>query len=87
MAAILGVVSSGMAVVSLAIQVAESIQKVRSFCSFIQSAPDDILLAIEELEILSVVLEHVDRSLQQHVFSDPKVRRVVLRSYTSVVLE
>jgi hypothetical protein len=80
MAELLGVVSNGMAVVSIAIQVAESIEKLKSFYSLIQSAPEDILFAIEELETLSMVFEEVDRSMQQQLFLDPRVKVTVLRS-------
>ncbi|KAH7317327.1 hypothetical protein BKA65DRAFT_557532 [Rhexocercosporidium sp. MPI-PUGE-AT-0058] len=81
MAELLGVVSSGMAVVSLAIQAAESIEKLKSFYSLIQSAPEDILFAIDELETLSMVFEEVDRSMQQQLFLDPRVKVTVLRSF------
>jgi hypothetical protein len=81
MAEALGIVSSAFAVVSLAVQVAESIEKLKTFCSLIQGAPDDIRLAVDELETLSMVLEDVDRNVQQQVFLDPRVKTVVLRSY------
>jgi hypothetical protein len=82
MAEALGIVSSAFAVVSLAVQVAESIEKLKTFCSLIQGAPDDIRLAVDELETLSMVLEDVDRNVQQEVFLDPRVKTVVLRSYS-----
>ncbi|KAL2063621.1 hypothetical protein VTL71DRAFT_5426 [Oculimacula yallundae] len=81
MAEVLGTVASGFAVVSLAIQIAETIQKLRKFHSLMQSAPTDILFAIEELETLSMVLEDVDRSMQEQVFLDPKVKLIVVRSW------
>ncbi|KAH6711298.1 hypothetical protein BKA61DRAFT_692914 [Leptodontidium sp. MPI-SDFR-AT-0119] len=81
MAEILGTVASGFAVVSLAIQVAETIHKLKSFHSLMQSAPADILFAIEELETLSMVLEDVDRSMQEQLFLDPRVKGAVMRSW------
>ena len=80
MGELIGVVSSGVAVVSLAIQVAESIEKLKSFYSLIQSAPEDILFAMDEFETLSMVFEEVDRSMQQQLFLDPRVKVAVLRS-------
>ncbi|CZT51960.1 uncharacterized protein RSE6_13187 [Rhynchosporium secalis] len=65
MAEILGTIASGFAVISLAIQIAGTIQKLKNFHSLMQSAPTDILFAIEELETLSMVLEDVDRSMQE----------------------
>lgn len=81
MAETLGAVASGFAVVSLAIQVAETINKLRNFYSLMQSAPADILFAIEDLETLSLILEDVDRSVQQQVFLDPKAKLGVMRSW------
>lgn len=81
MAEILGTVTSGFAVVSLAIQVAETIHKLKTFHSLMQSAPADILFAIEELETLSMVLEDVDRSMQEQLFLDPRVKGAVMKSW------
>ncbi|KAH7403241.1 hypothetical protein BKA64DRAFT_641243 [Cadophora sp. MPI-SDFR-AT-0126] len=81
MAETLGAIASGFAVVSLAIQVAETIRKLKSFHSLMQSAPEDILFAIEEIEVLSLILEDVDRSVQDQVFLDPKVKIGVMRSW------
>ncbi|PVH75271.1 hypothetical protein DL98DRAFT_593269 [Cadophora sp. DSE1049] len=81
MAETLGAVASGFAVVSLAIQVTETIHKLKSFYSLMQSAPADILFAIEELETLSGILEDVDRSVQEQVFLDPRIKVGVMKSY------
>ncbi|KAH7319434.1 hypothetical protein BKA65DRAFT_102195 [Rhexocercosporidium sp. MPI-PUGE-AT-0058] len=81
MAEVLGTVASGFAIVSLAIQIAETIHKLKAFHSLMQSAPSDILLAIEELETLSMVLEDVDRSMQDQLFLDPRVKSAVMRSW------
>ncbi|KAG4430425.1 hypothetical protein IFR05_014095 [Cadophora sp. M221] len=81
MAEILGTVASGFAVVSLAIQVAETIHKLKTFHSLMQSAPADIIFAIEELEALSIVLKDVDHSMQEQLFLDPRVKGAVMRSW------
>ena len=82
MAELLAVAASGISVVSFAIQIAESIQKLKYFYSLVQSAPTDILLLIDEIETLSLILEDIDRSVQNSVFLDPHTKGVVMRSYT-----
>jgi hypothetical protein len=74
-------VASGFAVVSLAIQVAENIKRLKSFCGLIKDATEEVLLAVDELETLSLVLEDIDQSMQEQLFLDPRVKAVVLRSY------
>ncbi|CZT03026.1 uncharacterized protein RAG0_09920 [Rhynchosporium agropyri] len=81
MAEILGTIASGFAVISLAIQIAETIQSLKNFHILMQSAPTDILFAIEELETLSMVLEDVDRSMQEQVFLDPRIKLMVVKSW------
>jgi len=44
MAEALGVIASGISVVSLAIQIAECVQKLRNFCSLMRDAPRDVLM-------------------------------------------
>jgi hypothetical protein len=81
MAEVLGVVASGMSVVSLAIQVAESINKLKAFYSLVQSAPTDIILLLDELETLSLILEDVDSSIRDELLLNPRVKVAVMRSY------
>jgi hypothetical protein len=81
MAEILGVIASGMSVVSLGIQVAESIQKLRGFYALIREAPTEILLLLDELETLSLILEDIDQSIQGNVFLDPRIKAAVMKSY------
>ena len=81
MAELLGVIASGMTVVSLAIQVAESIQKLKAIHSLVADAPEDLRLALDEVEILSLILEDVDRSIQEQLFLDPRTRIAVAKSY------
>ncbi|KAH6669557.1 hypothetical protein B0J14DRAFT_432565, partial [Halenospora varia] len=77
----LGVAASGMAVISLAMQVAQSLKKLKDFCSLIASAPTEILLALDEIEALSLILEDIDNSMQESLFSDARTKLVLLRSY------
>ena len=46
-----------------------------------QSAPADILFAIEDLETLSLILEDVDKSVQEQVLLNPRAKLGVLRSW------
>jgi len=81
MAELLGVVASGMSVVSLGIQIAESIQKLRAFYALVQAAPADILLLLDELETLSLILEDIDQSFQDEVFPNARAKLIVMKSY------
>lgn len=80
MAEILAVVASGMSVVSLAIQFADSIQKLKGFCDIMKSATDEIRLALDELEILSLILEDINQSVQQELFLSPRIKIAVMKS-------
>ncbi|KAH6669558.1 hypothetical protein B0J14DRAFT_429145, partial [Halenospora varia] len=77
----LGVAASGIAVVSLAMQVAHSIQKLKDFYSLIASAPAEILLAIDEIDALSWILEGIDSSVQESLFSDSRTKIVITKCY------
>lgn len=81
MAEVLGVIASGFGVVSLAIQVAESINKLKALYSLIQSAPTELILLLDELETLSLILEDIDHSSQNEVFLNPRIKLAVTRSY------
>jgi hypothetical protein len=80
MAEMLAVVSSGMGVVSLAFQVADSIQKLKDFCALMKDVPEEIRLAIEEVEILSLILEDIDRNVQQESLISPIIKFAVMKS-------
>jgi len=81
MAELLGVVASGMSVVSLGIQIAESIQKLRAFYALVQAAPADILLPLDELETLSLILEDIDQSFQDEAFLNARAKLIIMKSY------
>lgn len=55
----LSAAASGIAVVSIAIQVSDSLQKVSDFIESIQEAPEDIESTSSELQILSSLLEDI----------------------------
>jgi hypothetical protein len=80
MAEVLAVIASGMSVVSLAIQVAENISKLKGFYDLMQNAPEDVQLALDEVEVLSLILEDIDRSLQQELFLSPSLKIAVMKS-------
>lgn len=64
MAEMLGVVASGISVMSLAFQVADSIKKLKDFCDFVKDAPEEIRLTLDEMEAMTLVLEDIDESVQ-----------------------
>jgi hypothetical protein len=76
----LSAIASGMSVVSLAIQVAENIKKLKDFCDLMKAAPEEIRLAIDEVETLSLIMEDIDRDMQGELL-DPRTKAIVLRSY------
>jgi hypothetical protein len=55
-------VSSVIAVVSLAIQIANSIKKLSNFFESVQGAPEDIRCLIEDLDLLTGVLEEIGQN-------------------------
>jgi ribosomal protein L7/L12 len=81
MAEVLGVVASGISVVSFAIQLAESIQKLRAFYSLVREAPTEILHILDELETQSLILENIEESTQGDVFLDPRTKLAVNKSF------
>ncbi|RDW81872.1 hypothetical protein BP6252_02984 [Coleophoma cylindrospora] len=80
MAEVLAVVASGMSVVSLAVQFADSFQKLKDFYDRISEAPEEIRLALEQVEILSLILEDIDRDLQQSVSSSSAIKVAAMKS-------
>lgn len=66
MAEVLGVVASGISVVSFALQLAENIKKLKEFVDNVRDAPEDIKHTIHELETLNLQLADVEKELQQN---------------------
>jgi hypothetical protein len=62
MAEAFGVISGGLSVVSLAIQIADSIKRLKDFCDLVKEAPDEVCLALDEVEVLSLVLQDIEHS-------------------------
>lgn len=58
----LGIAASGIGIASLAIQVGDSILKVRGFWDRVKEAPEDIRYILEEIETLSLVLSDLGRN-------------------------
>jgi len=64
MAEALGIAASGVGIASLAIQLGNSILKLKSFCDAVKNAPEEIRHLIEEIETLSLVLSESESSEQ-----------------------
>lgn len=80
MAEMLGAVASGMSVVSLAFQVADSIKKLKDFCDLVKDAPEEIRFALEEIEAMTLVLGDIDESVQVQNSLPPSTKSAVARS-------
>lgn len=81
MAEALGFVASGAGVVSLAFTLAESIKKLNDFCDAVKDAPEEIRLTIDEIEILSLLLEDIDQTSQQQIYVSPAIRLATIKSF------
>jgi hypothetical protein len=80
MAEVLGVVASGMSVMSLAFQVADSVKKLKDFCDFVKDAPEEIRLTLDEIEAMTLVLGDIDESVQAQNSLPPSTKNAVARS-------
>jgi hypothetical protein len=56
----LGVISGSLGIVSLAIQVSDSVMKLKSFLVNVKDAPDEIKYTIRQIEALNLVLSSAD---------------------------
>ncbi|OBT53430.1 hypothetical protein VE04_06667 [Pseudogymnoascus sp. 24MN13] len=70
----LSAAASGIAVVSLAIQLAESVKKLHSFWESVKDAPKHFCAIQTDLRLLSTILEKIDR---EEDLSDPYIRDVL----------
>ena len=59
----IGVIASGMGVASLAIQVADSLLKLKGFLDNVKEAPDEIKYLIEEIDTLGTLLSEFDADI------------------------
>ncbi|MCJ1478343.1 hypothetical protein MMC13_007021 [Lambiella insularis] len=62
MAEALGAVASGISIGALAIHIASSVQQILEFWSSVKSAPADVQILLEELELLAEILSTVDKN-------------------------
>ena len=56
----LGVISGSLGIVSLALQVSESVMKLKFFLDSIKDAPDEIKYTVRQIEALDLVLSSAD---------------------------
>lgn len=76
MAEAFGVAAGAIGVVSLGIQLAESLQKVKSFCASVKNAPLHIAELIEEIEIMRDILSDLESGcLSANVASSSNMHR------------
>jgi hypothetical protein len=80
MAEAFGVISGGLSVVSLAIQIADSIKRLKDFCDLVKEAPDEVRLALDEVEVLSLVLQDIEHSMYDQSTCVPAIKTAVMRS-------
>lgn len=73
---VLSVAASGVGVVSLAIQLADSINKLYHFWNSVQDAPADLRAMVEELRLLSAVLNGIG-SNEKRYKPDPTTTSVL----------
>jgi hypothetical protein len=86
----LGIVASGLGVASFAIQVGDSIMKLKNLWDAIKEAPADIKCLMEEIETLSLVLremEPIHNSNERSVNSTSGTRCLELCRRSADILE
>jgi len=80
MAEAFSVISGGLSVVSLALQIADCIKRLNDFCDLVKEAPDEVRLALGEVEVLSLVLQDIEYSVHDQSPRLPAVKAAVMRS-------
>lgn len=68
--------ASGIAVASITIQLADSIKKLIEFWDSVQNAPNNIRTVLQDLELLTSVLEDIHRAEVEHG-ADPNITRLL----------
>jgi hypothetical protein len=66
----LGVISGSLGMVSLAIQVAESVKKVKGFLDSVKEAPEEIRYILRQIEALGLVLSNCDTEEDERLVSE-----------------
>lgn len=77
MAEVFGVVTGGLGVLSLAVQIASSLKTLKDSLDVVKETPAEVKMALDELEVLSLVLKDVDQSVQDQAVSSPIVRSAI----------
>jgi hypothetical protein len=67
----LGVISGSLGIVSLALQVSDSVMKLKSFLDSVKDAPDEINYTIRQIEALDLVLSSADVREYDDVSPEP----------------
>ncbi|KAH7393579.1 hypothetical protein BKA64DRAFT_91682 [Cadophora sp. MPI-SDFR-AT-0126] len=80
MAEVFGVIGGGLSVFSLAIQLASSIKILKDFLDIIEETPTEVCVALEELDILSLVLQDIEQSINDQMYTIPTIRPAVEKS-------
>jgi hypothetical protein len=80
MAEIFGVVAGGLSVASLAIQLTETIQRLKDFCDAVKECPGEIRVGLDEIEVLSLVLQDMEQSIRGKSFCLPAYEAAVTKS-------
>ncbi|KAF1344680.1 hypothetical protein BDV97DRAFT_60144 [Delphinella strobiligena] len=66
MAELMGAIASGIGIASFAIQLAESIQKLKALCDDIRDAPESISSSLEQLDMLNLQVQEVASEEQEN---------------------
>lgn len=80
MAEVLGLASGVISVFSLAIQVASSIKILKDFIDTVKETPAEVRLALNEVEILSFVLQDIEQSVKDQTAAIPVIHPAVTKA-------
>lgn len=80
MAEIFGAVSGGLGLASLAIQLAESASKLKSFCERVRDARSTLTDLAYDIETVSLTLQELERDRQQEGRDDTLLKRCAVRT-------
>jgi len=77
MAEVFGVAAGVVGVASLAIQLADSVKKLKEFCDSVKNVPTEVKETIEEIELLSSVLTTLDGSITPGATNQQDLKKCV----------
>ena len=69
MAELVGVISSGIGIATLAAQITDSVIKLKSYWDQLKDASEDLQLLIEEIEDLNLLLSEIEKDQQRNPLS------------------